>query len=153
MKRKKSSEELNRTARKIQVHATKPVLDSLARILSATSTQANIALSLEALEAQPSQAGKHRKGHRGPFRHAIEKICLRLDPNKRDLKSVLTALENEDYIDDLYGAAEDPIDIHAIEIDREDQKVYYDLRNGESDKKSFKTIYNLISIYKSSLPE
>lgn len=146
MKRRKNSGELQRTTEKIEHYILNPNPDGMDRMLSATGTQKRIALSLEALEAQSGKAGRQRKGYKAPLRHAIEKICRRLDSPA--LQSVLDALENEDLIDDLFGSRTDPIDIHLVEVSQGDETISFSLRNGKERTITFKTVRNLIAQYK-----
>ena len=143
MKRKKPSDELKRTLRKIQIHASHPESESRHRILSATETQAGLALTIEAREDQPRQAGKKRTGHRGPLRCAIEKICGQFgEPN---FDSALSFLQDNEAIEKMYE--EGDIDIHNVEAYEDKEVIEYTLRNGKVEMKSFKRIKNLISEY------
>lgn len=146
MKRKFSSE-LRRTSAKIKHYIDNPAPDRMERQNSAIATQAGIAFRLEELEVQPSKAGKRRKGYKSPHRRAIEVICGKLD--HPDLQSVLAALEDNDSIEDMYEAIPSPIiDIHTIEICHDSKEMKFTLRTGYEKAIAFKTIQNLINMYK-----
>lgn len=150
-KKNRIAPELQRTSEKIRAFTSNAAPDSSARVLSAVDTQSRLVLSIEALEAQPSEAGKGRKGYKAPLRVAIERICSELDTPDRE--SVLQRLEDEDYIEDLYGSRSNPIDIHAIEVLRDTKQVSFTQRNGRQETRNFKTMENYIAMYKSSHPE
>lgn len=152
MKRQKYSSELRRTSEKIKHCIVNSSPDATDRMLSAVSTQAGIAFDIEALEAQPSKAGKNRTGYRSPLRRAVEQICMQL--SRPNMESVLQVLEDGESIEDMYEAAPTPIiDIHAIEVFRDDEKVKFTMRTSREKTVTFKTIRNLIDMHKASLPD
>jgi len=148
VKRQKLSGEFQRTAEKIK-HYTNPTADSAVRVLSAADTQSRLALSLEGLEAQPSEAGKLRKGYRGPMRHAVNRI--RAERPGCDLAALLNIFQDDaddkgnDFLKDLRGAITDPIKVTIQEVDRQKKLVYYRDSGGEQ-KIAFKTLNNCLSL-------
>jgi predicted RNA-binding protein with RPS1 domain len=149
VKRQNLSGEFQRTAEKIRHHTTNPTADSAVRILSAVDTQSRLALSLERLEAQPSEAGKRREGYRSPMRHAVNRI--RAKTPGCDLAALLNIFQDDaddkgtDLLKDLRGAITDPIKVTIQEVDRQKQRVYYRHSGGEQ-KITFKTLNNYLSL-------
>lgn len=120
-------------------------------MLSATATQSRLAFDLEAVEMQPSNAGRKRKGYKGPVRRTVNRICALL--SYPDLESVLQVFEDQERIENMYEALTDRIDIHTVEVLRDSEKIKFTYRNGKEDTRKFKTIKNLIDQYKRTLPE
>jgi hypothetical protein len=149
MKRKNPSRELQRTLNKIEHCATHEAPDSRDRILSATATQSRLVFDMQAFECQPSVAGKKRKGYKAALHQAIDVICSQL--GQPDLKSVLEFMGDEEKIDELYGRA--TIGIHVIEVNSGSGHIHYTQRDGMDKTASFKTIRNLISQFKTPLPD
>lgn len=149
MKRQKLSGEVQRTAEKIRQCISNPSADSADRVLSATDTQTGLALSIAGLEAQPSEAGKHRTGYRSPMRHAVNRI--RAKRPGCDLDALLSIFQDDvndegsDFLNDLRGALTDPIKVEIQEVDQQNKRVYY--RDSDGEKKiAFKTLNNYLSL-------
>lgn len=148
MKRQKLSGEVRRTAEKIKHHITNPALDSAERMLSATDTQSGLALSIGRLEAQPTEAGKLRKGYRSPMRHALNRI--RAARERCDLEQLLDIFEkaatgDSEFMLNLLHSATDPIKVSIQEVDRQKKMIYY-LSGGSEKKIMFKTLNNYLSL-------
>jgi len=98
-----------------------------------------------------SNAGKGRRGFRGPVRRAVESICKDLHQNRLDVspQAVLDILNGDDGLaSDLFDAGE--IDIRIQEVVSKSAEIRYITRNGVEDKFTFKTLSNLISKYRNS---
>lgn len=148
MKRQKLSGEVRRTAEKIKHYITNPTSDSGVRVLSAVGTQSRVALSLERLEAQPSEAGKLRTGYRSPMRLAVNRIRTAKEPC--DLERLLGIFERaaagqSEFALDLLHTKIDPIEVTIQEVDRQNKRVYYRDSGGEK-KIMFKTLNNYLSL-------
>lgn len=147
MKRQELSGEVRRTAEKIKDCITNPTSNSADQVLSATDTQSGLVLSIERLEAQPSEAGKLRKGYRSPMRRAVNRIRAAKEPC--DLERLLNIFEKaaageSEFMLDLLHSSTDPIKVTIQEVDRQKRWVYYSDSNGSEKKIAFKTLSNYL---------
>lgn len=72
--------------------------------------------------ARQGRAARGRRGTKSPLSLAVKRL------NAPDFDSLLNMLEDADLIDDLFEHPSDPIHIHALEVDRETQRVTYSVR-------------------------
>lgn len=87
---------------------------------------------------------KGRKGKLGKLRAAI--VAISEDIHSKSPEDILDALEDENCVEDLYGASPEPkIDVHFFEIDRVERTVNYSRRDGTDETRSLKTIENYIA--------
>jgi hypothetical protein len=147
VKRQELSGEVQRTAEKIKHCITNPTPDSADRVLSAAATQSGLAISIGRLEAQPSEAGKLRKGYRSPMRHAVKRI--KAASQRCDLERLLDIFERaaageSEFMLNLQHSASDPIKVSIQEVDRQKERVYYRVSDGSEKKIMFKTLNNYL---------
>jgi hypothetical protein len=87
---------------------------------------------------------KGRKGTPGELRQAL--IAISEAIHSKDPEKILDAMEDENLVEDLYGAAPKPkINIHLFQINRMERTVDYTRRNGKDAARSLKTVENLIA--------
>ena len=89
-----------------------------------------------------SEAATGRAGIKGELRQSVERICK--DLPEPTLNAVLEILQNEEVMDDLYGARTDPIHIIVQEIHRKSAKVDYRTRRGNEKTVTFDRLDRLI---------
>jgi hypothetical protein len=89
-----------------------------------------------------SEAATGRAGIKGELRQSVERICK--DLPEPTLNAVLEILQNEEVMDDLYGARTDPIHIIVQEIHRKSAKVDYRTRGGNEKTVTFDRLERLI---------
>ncbi len=87
---------------------------------------------------------KGRKGTLGELRQAL--IAISEAIHSKDPEKILDAMEDENLVEDLYGAAPKPkINIHLFHINRVERTVDYTRRNGKDVTRSLKTVENYIA--------
>lgn len=89
-----------------------------------------------------SEAATGRAGIKGELRQSVERICK--DLPEPTLNAVLEILQNEEVMDDLYGARTDPVHIIVQEIHRKSAKVDYRTRRGNEKTVTFDRLDRLI---------
>ena len=95
------------------------------------------------LSERQSVIGRKKKGTKGALRAAIERI----EPENIDELLDILEGETEDRIEVLYAAEPDPINIHAVEVFREEGFIQYIQRNGKEKKATIKTLQNILSFF------
>lgn len=86
-----------------------------------------------------SNAAKQKRGSEGPLKSAIRKLEV------SNLDDLLSAFEDSECIEDFFYKPDEPIDIHEIEIYKEEEYISYRNRKNKKKTAKFKTLRNILT--------